>query len=93
MKPTVLYSHEIGHNPWKVALILTELSLPYETRFIDFTAVKKEPYTLVNTTGRLAAIQDPNNGITLWESGAIIEYVADTTRTTRSASTPARKST
>lgn len=78
MKPIILYSHEIGPNPWKVALVLEELSLPYETRFIDFTAVKQEPYTLLNPNGRLPAIQDPNVGITLWESGAIIEYLVET---------------
>ena len=32
----------------------------------------------VNPNGRLPAIKDPNTGITLWETGAIIEYLIET---------------
>jgi glutathione S-transferase len=32
----------------------------------------------MNPNGRVPAIQDPNTGITLWESGAIVEYLIDT---------------
>ncbi|KAG5936206.1 hypothetical protein E4U59_005155 [Claviceps monticola] len=31
LEPLTLYSHAGGPNPWKVAIILEELSLPYET--------------------------------------------------------------
>ncbi|KAM5341680.1 hypothetical protein ACJ41O_014711 [Fusarium nematophilum] len=86
MKPITLYSHPVGPNPWKVALILEELSLPYEARFVDFQSVKQEPYTLINPNGRLPAIEDPNSGITLWESGAIVEYLLDTYDTERTIS-------
>lgn len=41
-------------------------------------AVKKEPYISVNPNGRTPAIQDPNTGLTLWESGAILEYLVET---------------
>ncbi|KAJ5100130.1 hypothetical protein N7532_007131 [Penicillium argentinense] len=77
MQPIAIYSHQYGPNPWKVALILEELNIPYTTEFIDFTAVKKVPYTLMNPNGRLPAIKDPNTGITLWESGAITEYLIE----------------
>jgi glutathione S-transferase len=40
--------------------------------------VKQEPYTLLNPNGRLPTIEDPNTGMTLWESGAIIEYLIET---------------
>lgn len=43
MLPITLYSHPYGPNPWKVAIILEELGIPYETRFVDFSEVKKEP--------------------------------------------------
>ncbi|KAL3429423.1 hypothetical protein BDV09DRAFT_190143 [Aspergillus tetrazonus] len=33
MQPIKLYSHPIGPNPWKVAIILSILQLPYETIF------------------------------------------------------------
>jgi glutathione S-transferase len=32
----------------------------------------------VNPNGRVPAVIDPNNNITVWESGAIIEYLVDT---------------
>lgn len=77
MKPIILYSHQYGPNPWKVALILEELELLYETKFVDFAAVKKEPYLSLNPNGRLPTIQDPNTGIVLWESGAIVQYLIE----------------
>ena len=42
-----------GANPWKVAMILEELDLPYETKFLnDFDDMKKKPYTDINPNGR-----------------------------------------
>jgi len=78
VKPITLYSHASGPNPWKVAILLEELSIPYETKFIDFADLKKPPYLEINPNGRVPAIQDPNTGITLWESGAINTYLIDT---------------
>jgi glutathione S-transferase len=40
--------------------------------------VKQNPYTSINPNGRVPAVQDPNTGITLWESGAILEYLVET---------------
>jgi len=40
--------------------------------------MKKPPFEKVNVNGRVPAIGDPNAGITLWESGAIIEYLQET---------------
>lgn len=39
--------------------------------------MKKEPYIKLNPNGRLPAIEDPNKGISLFESGAIVEYLVD----------------
>ncbi|KAK6608031.1 glutathione S-transferase [Botrytis cinerea] len=77
MLPITLYSHAQGPNPWKVAVILEELNIPYTTKFVSFSEVKKEPYTQLNPNGRLPSIEDPNTDITLWESGAIIEYLIE----------------
>lgn len=77
LKPIKLYGSG-STNPPKVAMILEELSLPYEVVPIQFSDVKKQPYTDVNPNGRLPAITDPNTGITIWESGAILEYLVET---------------
>ncbi|KAJ5356261.1 hypothetical protein N7517_010870 [Penicillium concentricum] len=77
MKPITLYSHQYGPNPWKVALILEELGVDYMTIFVPFTEAKQTPYTMLNPNGRLPSITDPNTGLTLWESGAIVEYLID----------------
>ncbi|KAI9757229.1 MAG: hypothetical protein M4579_003529 [Chaenotheca gracillima] len=76
-KPITLYSHASGPNPWKVAFILQELGLPYTSKMVDFGDLKKPEFEKININGRVPAIEDPNTGITLWESGAIIEYLID----------------
>ncbi len=66
-----------GPNPPKVAILLEELGLPYELIPIPFSDVKKPEYTAINPNGRLPSIEDPNTGLIVWESGAIIEYLVD----------------
>ncbi|RJE22359.1 Glutathione S-transferase protein-domain protein [Aspergillus sclerotialis] len=78
MQPITLYSHPLGPNPWKVAIILSSLGIPYETVFVDFKDVKNPPFIDLNPNGRLPAIIDPNKDIQLWESGAIIIYLIET---------------
>ncbi|KAJ0420216.1 putative glutathione S-transferase [Aspergillus carlsbadensis] len=81
LKPLALWTlrgHAGTPNPWKVMMILEELKLPYERRLIDLADVKKEPYESINPNGRVPALEDPNTGTTIWESGAIIEYLVDT---------------
>ncbi|OQO07242.1 hypothetical protein B0A48_07812 [Cryoendolithus antarcticus] len=77
-KPIKLYSHAGGPNPWKVAIMLNELDTPYETELMDFTKLHQEPFESTNPNGRVPAIEDPNTGITLFESGAILEYLEET---------------
>ena len=36
------------------------------------------PFEKINVNGRVPAIEDANTRTTLWESGAIIEYLAET---------------
>jgi glutathione S-transferase len=78
MQPITLYSHHRGPNPWKVAIIFEELNISYKTRHIDFSDVKKDPYLKLNPNGRLPTIDDPNTGLQIWESGAIVEYLIET---------------
>ena len=76
-KPIILYGFARGPNPWKVAGFLNELGVPYETKYLTLEEVKQEPFLKINPNGRVPAIEDPNTGITLWESGAILEYLAE----------------
>lgn len=77
MKPIKVYGHWGGPNPYKVAIILEELSIPYEWIVLEFADTKSELYTSINPNGRLPAIIDPNTGIQMWESGAIILYLIE----------------
>ncbi|KAF2198334.1 glutathione S-transferase [Delitschia confertaspora ATCC 74209] len=76
LKPIKVYG-KFGPNPPKVAILLNELDVPYEIIDIGFDKVKEPEYTAVNPNGRIPAIEDPNTGLTLWESGAIIEYLVE----------------
>lgn len=61
-----------------MAIILEELSLPYKIEEVPAEGLKKEPFTTINPNGRVPAIKDPNTGIVLWESAAIILYLVET---------------
>jgi len=91
MQPIKLYSHSSGPNPYKVMIIMEELGLDYKVEMVDFAVIKQvrtlscgftqvlhalqKPFTDVNPNGRVPAIHDPNQEITLWESGAIVDYL------------------
>lgn len=77
MKPITVYGSD-GPNPPKVALILAELDLPCDIVPTPLSEVKSDYYLALNPNGRLPTIVDPNTGIKLWESGAIIEYLIET---------------
>ena len=66
-----------GPNPLKVEILLRELNLPYAVNPVPFSDIKKPEYLAVNPNGRLPSIQDANTGLTLWESGAIVEYLIE----------------
>ena len=66
-----------GPNPPKVAITLLELNVPHEIIPTPLSEIKKPEYLAINPNGRLPAIYDPNTDITLWESGAIIEYLIE----------------
>ena len=77
LKPLNLYGGGMGPNPWKVVVLLEELALPYETTVIPYTNLKTPEFEKVNPNGRLPALHDPNTDITIWESGAILEYIVE----------------
>lgn len=76
LKPIRVWGH-MGPNPPKVVMILDELGVPYNTEKVPLADIKKPEYLAINPNGRLPSIYDPNTGITLWESGAIVEYLIE----------------
>lgn len=76
LKPITVWGKG-GPNPSKIALLAEELNIPIDIKDIAFTDVKKPDYLAINPNGRIPAMHDPNTDITLWESGAIIEYLVE----------------
>lgn len=66
-----------GPNPWKTIFILEELELPYAIKWISYKDIKSEPYVSINPNGRLPVMVDPNTEVSLFESGAIVEYLTE----------------
>ena len=73
-----LYTSETP-NGWKISITLEELELPYEIHHIQLSkGEQKEPWYLkINPNGRIPAIDD--DGFTVFESGAIMMYLAEKT--------------
>ncbi|PSS06503.1 hypothetical protein PHLCEN_2v3705 [Hermanssonia centrifuga] len=77
-KQFTLYTHNGGPNGWKVAIVLEELGLTYESIYLDFQkGEQKAPdHTKYNPNGRIPTLIDhKNNDFTLWESDAILLYL------------------
>ncbi|HEX4894759.1 MAG TPA: glutathione S-transferase N-terminal domain-containing protein, partial [Solimonas sp.] len=69
-------------NGWKISVALEELGLPYTVRAVNLMAneQKKPEFLALNPNGRIPVIVDHDNGgFTLFESGAILIYLAEKT--------------
>lgn len=80
--PLILYGNKKWvPNPVKVMLVLAVLDIPYEVVNIDWDEAENPAFVVINPNSRIPALTDPNNsisgGFTIWESGAIIEYLVD----------------
>lgn len=79
IKPLILHAHGTGPNPYKIALALEYLDLPYDIKLWQFgdapNGVKGAEFTKINENGRVPALEDPNTGVVSWESGAVMNYV------------------
>jgi len=61
----------------RVFWLLEELGLPYELKTVEFTpeSLKGPEYLKVHPLGKVPALQD--DGVTMFESGAIVEYLLE----------------
>lgn len=79
LKPLVLHAHGTGPNPYKAAILLSALKLPYTVKLWEFgdapNGVKGPEFLKINENGRVPAVQDPITGVVSWESGAVINYL------------------
>ena len=69
-------------NGFKVAIALEELGLPYRVIPLDLSALdqKKPEFLAINPNGRIPAIVDHDAGdFAVFESGAILVYLAEKT--------------
>jgi len=72
-------------NGVKVSIMLEEIGLPYEVHLVDFNKddQKTPEFLSLNPNGKIPAIIDPNGPggrpLGLFESGAILQYLAEKT--------------
>ncbi len=80
-----------GPNPMKVALLLEELELPYRPIPVDMLKGQQfdEAYLAINPNGKVPAIVD--DGVTVFDSNAILLYLAEKTGKFLSSETPAAR--
>ncbi|MGF1445773.1 MAG: glutathione S-transferase N-terminal domain-containing protein [Pikeienuella sp.] len=69
-------------NGWKVSIALEEMSLPYDTRFVNIGAGEQfaPDFLAISPNNRMPAIVDPDGPdgapVSIFESGAILQYLA-----------------
>ncbi|EPE26596.1 Glutathione S-transferase (GST), C-terminal [Glarea lozoyensis ATCC 20868] len=82
LKPLLLHAHLGGPNPFKVAIALEALGLPYTVKLWEFGdgpgGVKSAEFLDINENGRVPALEDPNTKTVSWESAAILTYILHT---------------
>jgi glutathione S-transferase len=84
IKPLLLHTMDKSWrpNPLKVAILLEALQIPYSAKQwisgVTENAVEGSEFKRLNPHGRTPVLEDPNTGVLVWESGAVLEYVLRT---------------
>ena len=75
-----LFTHGTA-NGHKIAIALEELGLPYEVKAVNvFAGEGQQPWFLhISPAGKIPAIRDTENGQAVFESNAILLYLAEKT--------------
>lgn len=71
-----LYNVVVSGNSYKVRILLALLNLPHEKVMVDTRnrEHKQLPFLKLNPRGEVPVLED--NGVVLWDSGAILVYLA-----------------
>ena len=80
MEGYTLFSHRSAPNGFKVAIVLSELNMHYNTIFLDFNLGEHRApeFVAINPNARVPALIDHNmDNLSIWESGAIILHVVN----------------
>ncbi|WP_426123290.1 glutathione S-transferase family protein [Pararhizobium sp. PWRC1-1] len=64
-------------NGFKATIALEELALPYRLHHIDIDQGEQPAFLALNPHGRIPVIVDHETGVTLFESAAILLYLAE----------------
>jgi GSH-dependent disulfide-bond oxidoreductase len=75
-----LYAHG-SPNPHKISIVLEELGLSYETKIVNVREGEqfKPEFTALNPNAKVPVIVDHETGQTVYESNAILLYLAEKT--------------
>lgn len=78
MTPIQLYTWQTP-NGHKASIMLEETGLPYEVHVVDIErGEQREPaFLALNPNNKIPVITDPDRGRTVFESGAILTYLAE----------------
>jgi GST-like protein len=79
-------------NGRKASIMLEEVELPYQTHIIDIRNNDQftPEFIAINPNSKIPAIHDREAGITVFESGAILLYLAEKTGKLLPSATPAK---
>ena len=80
LTPLTLHTFATAPNPAKIAIALELLQIPYQIKIWEFGAdpdrgVKSAKFAPLSENGRVPVLEDPNTGVTAWESGAVMSYL------------------
>ena len=75
----ILFYSSPTPNGWKVAMALEELELDYELKLVNLGTGEQhsDEFRALNPNGRIPVIHDTDTDITVFESGAILFYLAE----------------